>query len=335
MLDGYPGLIIAFLTYLLPTYDEPEIVARIGEVPFSDESTQVQVTSIRETARHGHAEHPIDTLNHLFVPVFFVYTGMLIDIESLPKPVTLPGGTPGLRTMVKNPADLPAWNVRLINRRRTMTSSHRMVASNGTNETEVRKSRFICHLFRVTSEQEARDHIEAVRKEHWNANHNCTAWIIGEKQANQRSSDDGEPSGTAGMPMLEVLRRRELTDTLAIVTRYFGGTMLGAGGLIRAYGSAVSEALDVIGVVERLPLSVVELVADYETAGSLENSIRARDLNLVDVGYDTDVTFELVMPPSDVNEFSTWVQEITNGAIDATIVGERFVELPAPAQPAD
>lgn len=215
-----------------------------------------------------------------------------------------------------------------------MTESHRMVAQDGTHEIEIRKSRFICHLFRVTTEEEAREHIEAIRKEHWNASHNCTAWIIGEKQVNQRSSDDGEPSGTAGMPMLEVLRRRELTDTLAIVTRYFGGVMLGAGGLIRAYGGAVSEALDEIGVVKRAPLAVVQIEADYDSAGRLENSIRARELNLVDVAYGTDVKFELVMPPNEVEEFKVWVQELTNGAIDATIVGERFVEVPAPAQPA-
>lgn len=216
-----------------------------------------------------------------------------------------------------------------------MSISHRMVATNGTHETEVKKSRFICHLFRVTDEQQARDHIEAVRKEHWNANHNCTAWIMGENQAQQRSSDDGEPGGTAGMPMLEVLRRREITDTLAVVTRYFGGTMLGAGGLIRAYGGAVSEALDAIGVVVKTPLSVVEIVADYETAGRLENSIRARELNLTIVDYGTDVAFELVMPPAEVQGIQTWIQELTNGDVRATIVGERFVELPAPAQPTD
>lgn len=215
-----------------------------------------------------------------------------------------------------------------------MISSHRMVSQDGTHEIEIKKSRFICHLFRVTSEDEARHHIELVRKEHWNANHNCTAWIIGEQQANQRSSDDGEPSGTAGMPMLEVLRRRELTDTLAIVTRYFGGVMLGAGGLIRAYGGAVTEALDTIGVVERVPLAVVQMTADYETAGRLENAIRAKELDLVDVSYHTDVTFELVMAPDAVDSFQTWLQELTNGEIAATIAGERFVEVPAAAQPA-
>lgn len=216
-----------------------------------------------------------------------------------------------------------------------MASSHRMVARNGTHETEIKKSRFICHLFRVTSEGDARTHIEAVRKEHWNANHNCTAWIIGAGMMNQRSSDDGEPSGTAGMPMLEVLRRREVTDTLAIVTRYFGGIMLGAGGLIRAYGGAVSEALDNIGVVERVPLSVVHVTANYDDAGRIENAIRAREFQLTDVAYAMDVTFELVMPPAEVEGFETWLQELTNGANTATITEERFVEVPAPAQPAN
>jgi uncharacterized YigZ family protein len=208
-----------------------------------------------------------------------------------------------------------------------------MVACNGTHETEIKKSRFICHLFRVTCEEDARAHIAAVRKEHWNANHNCTAWIIGDDMTNQRSSDDGEPSGTAGTPMLEVLRRREVTDTLAIVTRYFGGVMLGAGGLIRAYSGAVSEALDAIGIVERVPLSVVSLTANYDDAGRIENAIRARELDLADVSYAMDVTFDVVMPPAEVEAFAAWLQELTNGGNAATITGERFVEVPAPAQP--
>lgn len=216
-----------------------------------------------------------------------------------------------------------------------MTPPHRMVAGHGTHETEIKKSRFICHLFRVTSEEDARAQIEVVRNQHWNANHNCTAWIIGEGMSSQRSSDDGEPSGTAGMPMLDVLRRREVTDTLAIVTRYFGGIMLGAGGLIRAYGGAVSEALDVTGIVERLPLAVVNVTANYDDAGRIENAIRARDLELVDVAYAMDVTFELVMPPANVGAFDTWLQELTNGVNGATITGERFVEVPAPAQAAN
>lgn len=208
-----------------------------------------------------------------------------------------------------------------------------MIARDGQHEIEIKKSRFISSLFRVTSEEEAREHIEAARKQYWDANHNCTAWAIGPGQRLQRSSDDGEPSGTAGIPMLEVLRRREVTDTLAIVTRYFGGTLLGAGGLIRAYGGAVSAAIDAIGVVERKPLAVQTLVASYDDAGRIENAIRASDYPLTDVAYSTEVTFELVMKPELVDGFAHWVGELTNGAIGPADGGTRYVEVPAPATP--
>lgn len=210
---------------------------------------------------------------------------------------------------------------------------HRMIARDGQHETEVKKSRFICSVYRVTSEEEARERIDAARKQYWDANHNCTAWAIGPGQRLQRSSDDGEPSGTAGVPMLEVLRRRELTDTLVIVTRYFGGTLLGAGGLIRAYGGAVSAAIDTIGVVERKPLAVQTLVASYDDAGRVENAIRASDYELTDVAYGTEVTFELVMEPDEVGGFAHWIGELTNGTITPSDGGTRFVEVPAPATP--
>lgn len=208
-----------------------------------------------------------------------------------------------------------------------------MIAADGQHEIEIKKSRFICSLFRVTSEEEARERIEATRKQYWDANHNCTAWIIGPGQRLQRSSDDGEPSGTAGVPMLEVLRRRELTDTLAIVTRYFGGTLLGAGGLIRAYGGAVSAAVDAVGVVERKPLAVQTLVASYDDAGRIEHAIRASDYPLDEVAYSTDVRFELVMEPEQVDGFAHWIGELTNGAIRPDNGGTRYVEVPAPATP--
>lgn len=213
------------------------------------------------------------------------------------------------------------------------TTHHRMIARDGQHEIEIKKSRFICSLFRVASEEDARERIEATRKQYWDANHNCTAWAIGPGQRLQRSSDDGEPSGTAGVPMLEVLRRREITDTLAIVTRYFGGTMLGAGGLIRAYGGAVSAAVDAIGVVERKPLAVQVMVAKYDDAGRIENAIRASEYPLTDVVYTTDVRFELVMEPEQVDSFAHWVGELTNGAITPEDGGTRYVEVPAPATP--
>lgn len=208
-----------------------------------------------------------------------------------------------------------------------------MIARDGQHETEIKKSRFICSLFRVTSEDEARAHIERTRKQYWDANHNCTAWAIGPGLRLQRSSDDGEPSGTAGIPMLEVLRRREITDTLAIVTRYFGGTLLGAGGLIRAYGGAVSAAIDEIGVVERQPLSVQTVTASYDDAGRLENAIRASDYPLDDVAYGIEVTFTLVIEPERLASFATWISELTNGSLTPVDGGTRHVEVSAPSTP--
>lgn len=208
-----------------------------------------------------------------------------------------------------------------------MDLPHRMVAHNGQHEIEIRKSRFICSLFRTDSEEIAREYIQATRKQYWDANHNCTAWAVGPGQKLQRTSDDGEPSGTAGVPMLEVLKRRQITDTLAIVTRYFGGTMLGAGGLIRAYGQSVSGAIDAIGVVERKPLSLQSFVASYDDAGRIENAIRASDFPLDDVIYGNDVTFRMVMDPERVSAFHHWIGELTNGDIVPEDAGIRHVEV--------
>ena len=209
-----------------------------------------------------------------------------------------------------------------------MEQPHRTIARSGQHEIEIRKSRFICTLFRVDSEDEARERIDQIRRRYWDANHNCTAWIIGSRQQLQRSSDDGEPAGTAGTPMLEVLRRRGLTDTLAIVTRYFGGVLLGAGGLIRAYGQAVSEAIDAIGIVERRPLAVRRLVVPYDAAGRIEHAIRSSAFRLVDVRYGGEVTFELLLEPQEVTPFAHWVAEQSNGSLVPEDGGLRHVEIP-------
>lgn len=213
-----------------------------------------------------------------------------------------------------------------------MDIPYRIIASDGHHEIEIRKSRFICSLFRASTEEEARSHIDSIRKQYWDASHNCTAWALGPGLKLQRSSDDGEPSGTAGIPMLEVLRRRQITDTVAVVTRYFGGTMLGAGGLIRAYGGAVTGAIDAIGVVERKRLSVQTLVAPYDDAGRIENAIRSSEYPLGNVSYGEKVTFELVMEPELVQPFRHWLAEMTNGTIVPLDSGERFVDVRAPTE---
>jgi uncharacterized YigZ family protein len=204
----------------------------------------------------------------------------------------------------------------------------RTIAHDGEHEIEILKSRFICTVLRVTDEGDARAHLERLRKRYWDANHNCHAYVIGEGGRLQKASDDGEPSGTAGVPMLEVLKRRDLVDTMAVVTRYFGGTKLGAGGLIRAYGRSVTEALDAVGIVERRPRAIVEIAADHATAGRLENSFRNSIYALADIRYEEAVTFVTHLPDDDVPALNAWLAKQTNGALQGIVTGHAIVEIP-------
>lgn len=205
----------------------------------------------------------------------------------------------------------------------------RTIAKNGSTEIVIKKSRFICSLARVATEEEARAFIESLRKRYWDANHNCSAYRIGVAGKFQRTSDDGEPSGTAGAPMLAVFTKRDLTDVVAVVTRYFGGVLLGAGGLVRAYGQAVSDAVDAVGIVERKPLALVEFASDYGDAGRIENALRASTFHLAEVRHAAEVTFQIPMDHADLPEFQTWLAELTNGRSSAAIAGETLVEVPA------
>lgn len=205
----------------------------------------------------------------------------------------------------------------------------RTIRGKSVVEIEVRKSRFICSMVRASNEQEARGAIDDVRKRHWDAHHHCTAWRIGVGGRLQRSSDDGEPAGTAGTPMLEVLIHRNVTDTLAIVTRYFGGTKLGAGGLIRAYGSAVSAAVDAAGIVERRPLHVIQVAIAHTDAGRIENALRSSGFALTEVTYNADdVAFTVHVEPSQREPFHRWLAETSSGRAEPFESGVEFVEVP-------
>lgn len=209
-----------------------------------------------------------------------------------------------------------------------MDAFPRTIARSGTHELVVKKSRFICTLTRAVTEDEARAAIEAVRKAHWDANHNCSAYRVGPDGRFQRTSDDGEPAGTAGAPMLAVLTHRGLTDVVAVVTRYFGGTLLGAGGLIRAYGQAVTGAVDAVGIVERRPIALVEVEADYVNAGRLENALRAAGHHLGPVRHGANATFEVHLADADVPDFERWLGEATNGRSLARVAGHVEIEVP-------
>ncbi|MFC1435659.1 YigZ family protein [Streptacidiphilus sp. N1-3] len=195
--------------------------------------------------------------------------------------------------------------------------------------TEVRKSRFLCSLLRVEDEAEAQAFVAAVRKQYWDARHHCTAFVIGDQPRRERSNDDGEPAGTAGAPMLEVLRRRGLTDTAAVVTRYFGGVLLGAGGLVRAYGGAVSAALDRAELVERRLVALLAVSTDHVRAGRLENDLRAAGHVVRDVSYSgSGVRFEVGVPEPQTAEFLEWLAAASAGAAEVERLGSDRVDVP-------
>lgn len=209
-----------------------------------------------------------------------------------------------------------------------MPDTYRTIAEPGSIELEIKKSRFICHIGRASTESDARAFVGGLKKRYWDANHNCSAWVLGDRGEMQRSSDDGEPSGTAGVPMLTVLLKRELTDTVAVVTRYFGGTKLGAGGLIRAYGQAVSEAVDAVGIVERQELVQVALVASFEDAGRLEHSLRAEGREPDDIAYAERVTMLVTLDPAALPEFTAWAAEQTSGRATVETRQTVYAEVP-------
>jgi len=203
----------------------------------------------------------------------------------------------------------------------------RTIRRGGEHEIEIRKSRFVCAMARVDSEDAARAFIAERRKEHWSANHNCTAYVLGDDGGVQRSSDDGEPAGTAGVPMLEVLRHRRITDTVAVVTRYFGGTKLGAGGLIRAYGNAVSAAVEELGLLERRRLLVVDVFADYVLGGRLESDLRDSSVTVRDVAYEERVRIEVALPEAELPDFEVRLAELTGGRAESEVRGVTTIEV--------
>lgn len=194
-----------------------------------------------------------------------------------------------------------------------MLPKYLTVKGYGEHEIIIEKSRFIAHVSRAESEEEALSFIQMIKKNHVNATHNCSAYLIGEHDLIQRANDDGEPSGTAGVPILEVLKKKQLKDTVVVVTRYFGGIKLGAGGLIRAYGKSTSEGLLSIGIVERKLTQIIRVKIDYTWLGKVENELRASIYKIKEIKYLEDVEFEVYVEEIKVDEFCKWIIELTNG----------------------
>lgn len=175
-----------------------------------------------------------------------------------------------------------------------------------------KKSRFIAHLVRVSSEEEAAAFIRDKKKEYWDARHNCSAFVIGAGHEITRCSDDGEPSGTAGRPMLDVLLASGLHDTAAVVTRYFGGVLLGTGGLVRAYSSVLQLACDAAPRMTVQYGCPARITAGYTELGKIENLLHGLQLAAEETVYTENVTIRLMVPSHLVNRLKKDLTECTN-----------------------
>lgn len=193
------------------------------------------------------------------------------------------------------------------------------IAAQVEHTLEIKKSVFLTHLAPVTSMDEADTVIARIRKERWDARHHCTALVIGTHADRQRSNDDGEPAGTAGVPMLEVLRRREVTDVVAVVSRWFGGVLLGAGGLVRAYGSAVAAALDAATPVERAFLTQLAVDVPHADAGRvlafLHQWVEGHDAVLDSPAYGASARLAVWVPPERVPRLQADLAAFSGGAL--------------------
>ncbi|MFJ8064205.1 YigZ family protein [Psychrobacillus sp. NPDC096426] len=208
-----------------------------------------------------------------------------------------------------------------------MRNDYQTVKGYGESEITIQKSRFLTFVDRAETEQEAQDFINNIKQLHRDATHNCSAYIIGEHDNIQKANDDGEPSGTAGVPMLEVLKKQGIKDTVVVVTRYFGGIKLGGGGLIRAYGKATTEGIDAAKVVERKLHHLMKVQIDYTWLGKVENEVRNSTYPLKEINYADSVEFFVYTKANEEMVFTDWMTELTNGQAKMEVVEKEFLEF--------
>ncbi|SER41036.1 uncharacterized protein, YigZ family [Gracilibacillus ureilyticus] len=211
-----------------------------------------------------------------------------------------------------------------------MLDQYYTVKLQGCDEQIIQKSRFIGYVKRVETEEAAQQFIQEIKKKHADATHNCSAYMIGENDQIQKASDDGEPSGTAGVPILEVIKKRQLKDTAVVVTRYFGGIKLGAGGLIRAYAGTTSLAINTTGVVERKKMNQFLVTVDYTLLGKLENEIRHTEYLLDHIDYLEQVTLQIYVNSGEEDSFQQWIINMTNGTAHINQGDSKYIEIDVP-----
>ena len=192
-----------------------------------------------------------------------------------------------------------------------MLARYSTVRQYGSQEIVIKKSRFIGHACPVDSEEEAVAFIEELKKKYWNATHNCSAYLIGERDQFQKALDDGEPSGTAGKPILEVIKNRGLKNIVVVVTRYFGGVMLGAGGLVRAYTDGAVAGIDAAETIVKVLHREVFVDLDYTWYGKVENELRGRGYRVGEVTFTDRVRVQCLPEAEDAERFQAWITDVT------------------------
>lgn len=191
-----------------------------------------------------------------------------------------------------------------------------MNSKNTNNEIVIKKSRFLTHIKRTVSEEEAKDFIDEIKKEHKAANHNCSAYIIGKSALIQKADDDGEPQGTAGVPILEVLKKEELYNVTVVVTRYFGGIKLGGGGLIRAYSQSASAAVVAAGNVIEVPVVPLTVSLDYTFTSKFEHFLGNTEASIVSTDYTDKVTYLIHVKEKGADDIVNTLKEITSNSFE-------------------
>ena len=190
-----------------------------------------------------------------------------------------------------------------------------------------KKSTFITHLIRINSEEEARDFIQKMKKKHYDATHVCSCYVVGDNNEITRANDDGEPSGTAGAPMLDVLVKNNIKNVCATVIRYYGGTKLGTGGLVRAYGGGVINALKNATLVERKDAFEIKLEIDYSLNGKIEYEIDKTNFIVNNIDYTDKLIYTIYVMQEDFNNFETWIANLTNGQFKIISSHEKQLEF--------
>jgi len=201
-------------------------------------------------------------------------------------------------------------------------SFYKIVYKPGTGEIVEKKSRFISNVYNIENEEEVSTYISAIKKKHWDARHNCYAFVLGDNNQIQRCSDDGEPNGTAGKPILEVLLRSEIHNCIIIVTRYFGGTLLGTGGLVRAYGIAAKIGLENSTILEKRFGNILKIVTDYNGLGKVQYIAGQMNLDILEIEYSEIVIIKIVVIFDKISEFEIKITEAFAGKITMENIGE-------------